>query len=82
MQILALTYKTLSSAKPSYLANLISIWPHSAATYDSTKAVSYLLLTAILRPELEFSAFVHLLSGTRFPCVFALLNPPLVFGNV
>ena len=61
---------------------ILSIWPHPTGTYISTKAVCYLLPGARLRPELEFSAFVHLLSGTNFPCLSALLNPWLVFVNI
>ena len=33
-------------------------------------------------PPLCFSVFVHLLSGTNFSCLFALLNPWLVFVKV
>ena len=73
--------------RPSLLVNqlillILSIWPHPTGTHVSTKALSYLLLSARLRPELEFSAFVHLLSEAKFPCVSDLLNPWLVFVNV
>ena len=80
-KVLALTCKTPSSGNLPILL-ILSIWPHPAGAYGSIKAFSYLLLSARLRPEPEFSAFVHLLSGTNFPCVFALLNPWLVFGNI
>ena len=62
----------------SLLFTYLSSWPHPAGTYVSTTLIcslSYLLLSARLRPEPESSPFVHLLSGTNFPCVFALLNP-------
>ena len=65
---------------PSLLVNhpillILSIWPLPTGTSVSTKALSYLLLSARLRPEPEFSVLVHLLSGTNFPCLSALLNP-------
>ena len=65
-KILTLTYKTLSSGKSSHLADLIHLATLNRNLWFS-KGVSYLLLSPRLRLNLEFSEFVHLLSGTNFP---------------
>ena len=72
---LTLTYKTLSSGKPSCLANLIHLVTPNRNLRFNKCPVLILIPSPRLKPELEFSAFVHLPSGTNFPCVFALLNP-------
>ena len=59
-KILTLTYNTLSSGKPSYLANLIRLGTPNRNLRFNKKTLSYLLLSARLRPELEFSVFVYL----------------------
>ena len=81
-KILTWTYKTLSSGKPSYLADLIHSGHSQQEPSFQQRPSLYLPLSARLRPEPEFSVFVHLLSGTNFPCLSALLNPWLVFVNV
>ena len=81
-KILTLTYKILSSGKPSYLADLI----HLATPSRNLRFNKGPLLSDpncnTKTGTTEFSASVRLLSGTNIPCVFALLNPRLVFGNV
>ena len=82
-EILPLPYKTLSSGKPSYLANLIHLATPSRSLQFNKGPPLSAPITAILIPELESSVSVlQVLAATKFHCVFALLNPWLVFGNV
>ena len=80
-KVLTLTGKTLSSGKPSYLANLT----HLATPSRSLQFNKGPLLSA---PNCNTKAGTRVFSicapspGTNFPCVFAVLNPWLVFGNV
>ena len=74
----------LKPTRPSLLVNhplllILSIWPHPRGIYDSTLLSAPKCKT---KTRTRVSAFAHLLSGASFPCVFTLLNPWLVFGNV